>query len=596
MSSSTLLHDVQPRLQNSPMYENEYTYLTTKRDDLSVIIGTMNASKVLPNSQLTDAHSDGAKICYSAKVFNEQGKVKAQEYLDANGLNKTIVDTSRYGVMVRDNTTGKYSLGLRGMNPVDGRDYINVSKQILGVNESRKIAEEMLEKVSGDVEVRGFSMGGADAFDLALDYNIDAILYDPPLNIRNILKNSLATGERSNTIELVRNPENVISSGTMFRNVSLFPQYEVTVVPTGASGLVESHKLVPNFTRNQVEDFHESAVELQRRGTYKAQADTMIDMKKAMNFRETFTEFMRDLSPVDVNGEQLGVRVNRSSALVRMWEMLGGDFTESETKHLNAAKTAGEPTEIIVDEETIDLIRVDRFDEAESVAQDIFDQGVSSMEGTDIANHSAVKASMFETLAEQAHPTALGVGLVSAILGGEISNLIDPSGSMGRHDRIGVDEHSALSGGLGAGFTELGMAGMSGTALGVEALPIVLAGGIGAVAGTETQVGVYNALDRTGANTDTKESLSDMAGGAVGGAVFSGTSVLGAVAMGSVALAPETLGLSIVVGAGIGALFGLGSFVVSKMSQYETKKQEAPPPPPSYTPPMPIANNYVVTQ
>ena len=42
----------------------------------------------------------------------------------------------------------------------------------------------------------------------------------------------------------------------------------------------------------------------------------MIDMKKAMNFRETFTEFMRDLSPVDVNGEQLGVRVNRSSALV----------------------------------------------------------------------------------------------------------------------------------------------------------------------------------------------------------------------------------------------------------------------------------------
>ena len=596
MSSSTLLHDVQPRLQNSPMYENEYTYLTTKRDDLSVIIGTMNASKVLPNSQLTDAHSDGAKICYSAKVFNEQGKVKAQEYLDANGLNKTIVDTSRYGVMVRDNTTGKYSLGLRGMNPVDGRDYINVSKQILGVNESRKIAEEMLEKVSGDVEVRGFSMGGADAFDLALDYNIDAILYDPPLNIRNILKNSLATGERSNTIELVRNPENVISSGTMFRNVSLFPQYEVTVVPTGASGLVESHKLVPNFTRNQVEDFHESAVELQRRGTYKAQADTMIDMKKAMNFRETFTEFMRDLSPVDVNGEQLGVRVNRSSALVRMWEMLGGDFTESETKHLNAAKTAGEPTEIIVDEETIDLIRVDRFDEAESVAQDIFDQGVSSMNGTDIANHSAVKASMFETLAEQAHPTALGVGLFGAILGGEISNLIDPSGSMGRHDRIGVDEHSALSGGLGAGFTELGMAGMSGTALGVEALPIVLAGGIGAVAGTETQVGVYNALDRTGANTDTKESLSDMAGGAVGGAVFSGTSVLGAVAMGSVALAPETLGLSIVVGAGIGALFGLGSFVVSKMSQYETKKQEAPPPPPSYTPPMPIANNYVVTQ
>jgi hypothetical protein len=593
MSSSTLLHDVQPRLQTNSMYENEYTYLTTKRDDLSVIIGTMNASKVLPNSQLTDAHSDGAKLCYAAKVFNEQGKVKAQEYLDANGLNKTIVDTSRYGVMVRDNTTGRYTLGLRGMNPVDGRDYINVSKQILGVNESRKIAEEMLEKVSGDVEVRGFSMGGADAFDLALDYNIDAVIYDPGLNLRNILKNSLATGERSNTIELVRNPENVLSSGTMFRNVSLFPQYEVTVVPTGASGLLESHKLVPNFTRNQVEDFHQSAVELQRRGTYKAQADTMIDMKKAMNFRETFTEFMRDLSPVDVNGEQLGVRVNRSSALVRMWEMLGGDFTESETKHLNAAATAGEPTEIIVDEETIDLIRVDRFDEAESVAQDIFDQGVSSMNGTDIANHPAVKASMFETLAEQAHPTALGLGLFGAILGGEISNLIDPSGSMGRHDRIGVDEHSALSGGLGAGFTELGMAGMSGTALGVSALPVIAGGALGGIAGTETQVGVYNALDRAGANTDTKESLSDMAGGAIGGGVFAATSIAGAAAMGAeIGAAGGVAGVA--VGAGIGLIFGLGAWAVSKMSHHETKKEA--PPPPSYTPPMPIANNYVVTQ
>ena len=593
---STLLNDVQPQMQTSSIYENEYNYLTTKRDDLSVIIGTMNASKILPNSQLTAAHSDGAKLCYAAKVFNEKGKVKAQEYLDANNLNKTITDTSRYGVMVKDNTTGKYTLGLRGMKPDDGRDYVNVSKQILGVDESRKIAGEMIDRVGPEnVEVRGFSLGASTGMDACLDYNISGILYDPPINLRHILRNSLATGERTNTIEIVRNPENVISSGTMFRNVSMFPQYEVSVVPTGSSGLLESHRLVPNFTRNQVEDFHQSAVELQRRGTYKAQADTMIDMKKAMNFRETFTEFMRDLSPVDVNGEQLGVRVNRSSALVRMWEMLGGDFTESETKHLNAAKTAGEPTEIIVDEETIDLIRVDRFDEAESVAQDIFDQGVSSMEGTDIANHPAVKASMFETLAEQAHPTALGVGLFGAILGGEISNLIDPSGSMGRHDRIGVDEHSALSGGLGAGFTELGMAGMSGTALGVEALPVLAGGALGAIAGTETQVGVYNALDRAGANTDTKESISDIAGGGVGGAVFSATSIAGAVAMGSeIGAAGGIAGVA--VGAGIGALFGLGAWAVSKMSHHETKKQEAPPPPPSYTPPMPIANNYVVTQ
>ena len=588
----TLLNGVQPRLQTNSVYENEYNYLTTKRDDLSIIIGTMNASKVLPNSQLTDAHSDGAKIAYTAKVNNEQGRASAQEYLDANGLNYDIVDSSRYHVMLQDRTTGKYVLGGRGMNPLDSQDLLNVSKQILGVNESRRIAGEMIEKVGAEnVELRMFSMSASDGFDLSLDYNVNSVLYDPPINIRQILKNSLATSERSNSITVVRNPENVISSGTMFRNVSMYPQYEVEVVPVRTSGLIESHRLVPNFTRNQVENFHESAMELQRRGTLKAQADTMIDMKKAMNANESFTEFMRDLSPVDVIGDRLGVRVNNNSALVRMWEELGGTFTEGETQHITTAKTSGEPTEIIVGDELLDLIQNNSFEEAEGVSQNIFESGVSSMEATDIATHPAVKASMFETLAEQAHPTALGVGLFGALLGGEISNLIDPSGSMGRNDRIGVDEHSALSGGLGAGFTELGMAGMGGTALGIEALPVVAGGALGAIAGTETQVGIYEALDKAGANTDTKQSLSDIGGGAVGGAVFSGTSVLGAVAMGSVALAPETMGLSIVVGGLVGSLFGLGAYAYGKLSHHE----EAPPAS-NYTPPKPVLNKYLVTE
>ena len=332
-------------------------------------------------------------------------------------------------------------------------------------------------------------------------------------------------------------------------------------------------------------------MELQRRGTLKAQADTMIDMKKAMNANEGFTEFMRDLSPVDVIGDRLGVRVNTNSALVRMWEELGGTFTEGETQHITTAKTSGEPTEIIVGDELLDLIQNNSFEEAEGVSQNIFESGVTSMEATDIATHPAVKASMFETLAEQAHPTALGVGLFGALLGGEISNLIDPSGSMGRNDRIGVDEHSALSGGLGAGFTELGMAGMGGTALGIEALPVVAGGALGAIAGTETQVGIYEALDKAGANTDTKQSLSDIGGGAVGGAVFSGTSVLGAVAMGSVALAPETMGLSIVVGGLVGSLFGLGAYAYGKLSHHE----EAPPAS-NYTPPKPVLNKYLVTE
>lgn len=599
---NTLLNDVQPRLQTRPIYENDYTYLTTKRDDLSVIIGTMNASKVLPNSQLTDAHSDAAKLAYAAKVNNEQGRAKAQEYLDANDLNKTIVDANRYGIMVRDNTTGRFTLGLRGMNPLDARDQMNVAKQLLGVDESRVMAKRMIEKVGAEnVDIASFSMGASTGADLCLDFDIGGILIDPPLNIRHIVRNSLATRERTNTIEIVRNPENVISSGTMFRNLSMFPQYEVSVVPTGSSGLVESHKLVPNFTKNQVEDFHASAMDMVRRGNFKAQTETMIDMKRAIDRGETFTEFYRDLNSrdgrpsgidVDVDGVfgKLGDRVNRNSALVRMWELVGGTFTESESAHLNSAATSGEAPEVFVDDDTLDLIRNNRFAEAEQVSQDIFETGVSALENTEVAAHPAVKASILETLADQAHPTALGVGLVAAIAGGELSDAIDPSGSFGRDDRVGVDLHQALSGGLGATFTELGMAGMSGAALGAEALPVIGAGAVGAVAGTETQLGVYEALDRAGANSDTKQSLSDIAGGAVGGAVFSGASIAGAAAMGAEVGAVGGIG-GIVVGGFFGSLFGLGAYAVGKFTHHQ-KKTDPPPTPP----PTPEPNNNVIYQ
>ena len=598
---NTLLNDVQPRLRTNTIYENEYTYLTTKRDDLSVIIGTMNASKVLPNSQLTDAHSDAAKLAYAAKVNNEQGRAKAQEYLDANGLNKTIVDANRYGIMVRDNTTGRLTLGLRGMNPLDARDQMNVAKQLLGVDESRVMAKRMIEKVGAEnVDIAAFSMGGSTGLDLCLDYNMRGVLIDPPVNIRHIVRNSLATRERTNTIEIVRNPENVISSGTMFRNVSMFPQYEVSVVPTGSSGLIESHKLVPNFTKNQVEDFHASAMDMMRRGNFKAQTDTMIDMKRAIDRGETFTEFYRDLNSrdgrpsgvdVDVDGVfgKLGNRVNRASLVVRMWELLGGTFTQSETAHL-ASTASGEAPELFVDDETVDLIRNNRLREAERVSQDIFETGVSALENTEVAAHPAVKASILETLADQAHPTALGVGLVAAIAGGELSDAIDPSGSFGRGDRVGVDLHQALSGGLGATFTEVGMAGMSGAALGAEALPVIGAGAVGAVAGTETQLGVYEALDRAGANSDTKQSLSDIAGGAVGGAVFSGASIAGAAALGAEVGAVGGLG-GIVVGGFFGSLFGLGAYAVGKFTHHQ-KKPDPPPTPP----PTPQPNNNVIYQ
>ena len=70
-----------------------------------------------------------------------------------------------------------------------------------------------------------------------------------------------------------------------------------------------------------------------------------------------------------------------------------------------------------MDDETVDLIRNNRLREAERVSQDIL-RLVCLPSRILRWLRTRMKASILETLADQAHPTALGVGLVAAIAGG----------------------------------------------------------------------------------------------------------------------------------------------------------------------------------
>ena len=77
----------------------------------------------------------------------------------------------------------------------------------------------------------------------------------------------------------------------------------------------------------------------------------------------------------------------------------------------------------------------------------------------------------------------------------------------------------------------------------------------------------------------------------MGGAVFSATSIAGAVAMGAeIGSAGGAVGIA--VGAGVGALFGAGAYLYDKLSHHEKKKERTP----NYTPPMPVVNNNLVTE
>ena len=120
-----------------------------------------------------------------------------------------------------------------------------------------------------------------------------------------------------------------------------------------------------------------------------------------------------------------------------------------------------------------------------------------------------------------------------------------------------------------------GMAGGSG--LVSEAVAgLTVSAGLGAVTGEATRYLVDKELDAVNANDDTRESVSNLSGGFVGGATVSLSS--DAMAIASASLTGAELGelggpAGVVVGAGVGALFGLGAYGLAKLNQVPAVKK-----------------------
>lgn len=170
------------------------------------------------------------------------------------------------------------------------------------------------------------------------------------------------------------------------------------------------------------------------------------------------------------------------------------------------------------------------------------------------------------------HPTSQLKGLIGGAIGYSEAKSIDKltGGALGDSGVSGV------AGSLGAVNTSILSSALAGSAEGLTAaalLPEAIAGGAGGLAGYYSGQAVAKSLQRSGANKDTIQSVSAISGGAVGGAsaaaVGVGVSVATAAATGGeigTLLAPETAGASILIGAGIGATVGAGSYVVGQAS------------------------------
>lgn len=550
---------------------------------LPQIIGTMKLEMASPTSELTDTHVEAAKMIKSAHHHFEDGLDSAQEFLDMNGVSYRIVKGNRYGVMLRNEETGMHTLALRGMKPTSPRDILNVGAQTFGVGEGRRMADSLIDEIEGaggTVErVIGFSMGGGDAFDVAFDRGLKATLIDPAINPRHVMKNSLNT-RTGGDIEIVRNPENFISVGTAFRNVSSNPRYDVTVVPTGKSGYLANHELLPNFTRFQHDEAEKVALKMLRVTNAFAEHTTMIDMKKAMNRGESFTEFYRTLNShngvstgvdVDVGGipDRLGSRVHNNAPIVKMWKTLNGYFSPEEQAHLDRAPVSEEVT-MHNRADVVDLIKRNELDTATDVAQGDMEEAIRLINENEVYSHPAMKSAVMEHISNSVHPVMLTTGLLGSVIGSQIISKVDPSGSLGQSNEGGVVGNSALAGAITGVVSDVMNTGLRGgtTMVSSSVGSIALTSAIGAAAGEATRYGVEKGLEKTKANSDTRKSVSALAGGAVGGGVAAAATDGLAIGMAAMtgAEAGSLLGpMGIAAGAGIGAVFATSAYAVAKV-------------------------------
>lgn len=577
-----------------PISENdtpfEYENTVKKPINLSQIIGTMKLEMATPNSELTDEHISAAKMVKSVHEYYSNGLADAQRYLDVNGLNKSIINRSRYGLFLRDRDTGKYTLALRGMNPLDPRDIFNASQQTAGTNESIQFANEMLDSVSPEEidRVVAFSMGGGDGFDIAVNRNLKATLLDPAINPRHILKNSTAFKPSENTIEIVRNPESFISVGTAFRNLSANPQYKVTVVPTGTSGILANHDLLPNFSERQMTQAEQVAERLLKASNSFAQHDTLIDMTESINRGETFTQFYRRLNSrngvpsgvdVDVGGvyDSLGSRVNSSSQLVRLWSSIEGTFTEGESQHLRNTPSSSENTPLTVDRDILMNLKEGRVELAKTTAKERYSQAMRAMNENEVFSHPAISQSFAQHMTDSVQPIMLTTGILGAFVSEAIISRFDPTGTFGQMNETGRLENQAVSGAMTGVLSDIMNQGLSGSnsLLSKAVGAVAISSAVGTVAGEASRYGIRKALNKTKANSDTKESISDLTGGAVGGATAAVSA--DAIAVGTAVATGGELGalggpVGVVAGAGVGAVFGTLAYAVGKVGQSQQAK------------------------
>jgi hypothetical protein len=263
-----------------------------------------------------------------------------------------------------------------------------------------------------------------------------------------------------------------------------------------------------------------------------------------------------------------GARFSKGSKLHALWDEMGGTFTQKELNHFSDVGDT-ESTPWGIDDRERHFMREDtpagRDAQIESYRQEHIDavDAVDNYASLPEDTETGSRRSVTNDLIRGANPLSFFIGYYGGKGVDKVIDVIDPDKKLNNTAR------SALIGSSVGYGTESAMLALGGEGASIltasVALPALAAGATGAIAGGET----YKYLRSKGVS----DPVASAGSGAVGGGVAGATA---AVVGGSIALAtaegatigtafdPVTMGTGTLIGAGLGALFGEGAYLMGK--------------------------------
>jgi hypothetical protein len=568
----------------------------TRKEVKTIPLPKMSKGKPQPATEQTipDDILMKARMAQASRVFSTDGAKSAQEYLDKYQIPYTIETelSSDISIVLIDNATGETMIAYRGTDINNPKDLLTDALALFGKEkygiEYAEVKEQLeaVEELYGTPkELVGFSRGSVLSMNLGNEYNIPTTQLNPLIS--PALVKSQDTGSFHEIFRTKNDPVSFlakgIKEGTRWRVRSILPLKD-TLNAWSEHNLTQ---LLTNDTprRTSIEELLNNRIVQQ--GAKVSEYTMMKEMLEYVEKQATFVDYMKNVNPADANLSET-TRVYQGSNYTELWQDLGGSFSPEEAHAISQNEIgASRPFETARSERTAyaSLNSADRqalIDTAMENMQNTLETSSRFSQDANAVREEMVRQTtisgtspeMSEMLVEALHPVSQLKGLAGGIAGFEEAKLINKL-SGGALGGVGT---ATLGGALGAVNTSLASAALAGTTEALTAtalLPEIVAGAGGAIAGYETQQAVAQALKDAGANEDTIQSVSSITGGAVGGATTAivgiGASVGAAALTGGeigAFLAPETAGVSVAIGLGLGAVVGAAGYVASKAEDF----------------------------